>query len=426
MTEPGEIKAETPSSPVKSPSKSMKDRDRSDKDGGRSRDRDRRSRDHDRERSSREHRSRDRDRDRERDRSSRDRSPERRDRDRKRSSRGSSSDKRSRSRSRSPRRAPEPAPAPAGRPELTVFVSAIHPKIKERDLFEFFASHGRVEDVRIIRDSRTKKSKGLAYVEFHALEDVQRAVAMNGQLLGGYPVQIQLQQAPPPSATPTSASSDSMRLYVGSLQYQITEEDLRPFFAAFGDLDSIEIHKDPATGTSKGFGFVQYRRSADAKVALQALNGVEVGGRPVKVGLATQAGSGPQGPLPGQPGMPGSYMPGPSMAPLGVLVPPLQPPTPFLLIANMFDPMQEREPNWHEDIADELRAEADPHGKLRFIYVDRVNPAGYVLMQFADVESSMDAFQSLNQRWFAQRQLKATFLKEAEFASRLPANIAHR
>ena len=77
-----------------------------------------------------------------------------------------------------------------------------------------------------------------------------------------------------------------MRLSVGSLHFNIKEDDLRAVFEAFGPVDSIELHKDQATGQSRGFGFVTYRHQPDAQLALQTLNGQEIAGRPMKIGIA--------------------------------------------------------------------------------------------------------------------------------------------
>ncbi len=73
-----------------------------------------------------------------------------------------------------------------------------------------------------------------------------------------------------------------MRLYVGSLHFNVSENDLRPVFEAFGPIEGIELHKDPATGQSRGFGFVSYKLEADGRQALATLNGVEIAGRPVR------------------------------------------------------------------------------------------------------------------------------------------------
>jgi RNA-binding protein 39 len=78
-------------------------------------------------------------------------------------------------------------------------------------------------------------------------------------------------------------TSSSSRLYVGSLHFNLTESDIRQVFEPFGDLEFVDLHKDPTTGRSKGYAFVQYKRSEDAKMALEQMEGFELAGRTVRV-----------------------------------------------------------------------------------------------------------------------------------------------
>jgi RNA-binding protein 39 len=48
-----------------------------------------------------------------------------------------------------------------------------------------------------------------------------------------------------------------MQLYVGSLHFNLTEADIKQVFEPFGELEFVDLHKDPATGRSKGYAFVQ-------------------------------------------------------------------------------------------------------------------------------------------------------------------------
>lgn len=160
----------------------------------------------------------------------------------------------------------------------TVFVSQIHPKIGEKDLYEFFTIVGRVEDIRLIRDQKTKKSKGLCYVEFWERDSVHKATALSGQLLGGYPITIQVCEAEQKAAVNDNVPT---KLYVGQLHFNVAEEDIKPLFEAFGPIVAVELHKDPATGQSKGFGFVTFQNAADANVAKDHLDGFEVAGKAV-------------------------------------------------------------------------------------------------------------------------------------------------
>jgi RNA recognition motif-containing protein len=69
------------------------------------------------------------------------------------------------------------------------------------------------------------------------------------------------------------------KLYVGSLPYSITEDELRELFSSYGPIDSVRIITDKFTGQSKGFGFVEMANGEDAKKAIDGINGKQIGGR---------------------------------------------------------------------------------------------------------------------------------------------------
>ena len=70
-----------------------------------------------------------------------------------------------------------------------------------------------------------------------------------------------------------------MNIYVGSLNFKMKEEELRAEFEEFGEVDSARIIIDKYSGRSKGFGFVEMPNEAEAKKAIEELNGKEVDGR---------------------------------------------------------------------------------------------------------------------------------------------------
>ena len=77
-----------------------------------------------------------------------------------------------------------------------------------------------------------------------------------------------------------------MNIYVGNLSYEATEEDLRLAFEQFGQIESVNIIKDKFSGKSKGFGFVEMPSKAEAKSAIDELNGKELKGRTLNVNEA--------------------------------------------------------------------------------------------------------------------------------------------
>ncbi len=77
-----------------------------------------------------------------------------------------------------------------------------------------------------------------------------------------------------------------MNIYVGNMSYELSEDDLRKAFEAFGQVASATIINDKFSGRSKGFGFVEMPNDAEAKAAIEGVNGKDLKGRAVKVNEA--------------------------------------------------------------------------------------------------------------------------------------------
>ena len=77
-----------------------------------------------------------------------------------------------------------------------------------------------------------------------------------------------------------------MKIYVGNLSYEVTEEELRQALEAFGQVESVTIIKDKYSGQSKGFGFVEMASKAEGQSAIDGLNGKELKGRTLNVNEA--------------------------------------------------------------------------------------------------------------------------------------------
>jgi cold-inducible RNA-binding protein len=75
------------------------------------------------------------------------------------------------------------------------------------------------------------------------------------------------------------------KIYVGNLPFSATESEVRDLFAQHGTVESVALPSDRETGRPRGFGFVEMPQ-ADAQKAMQALNGFNMGGRPLRVNEA--------------------------------------------------------------------------------------------------------------------------------------------
>ena len=77
-----------------------------------------------------------------------------------------------------------------------------------------------------------------------------------------------------------------MNIYVGNLAREVTEDDLRAAFEAFGQVASVAVIKDKYSGQSRGFGFVEMPAKAEGQAAIDGLNRTELQGRTLDINEA--------------------------------------------------------------------------------------------------------------------------------------------
>jgi RNA recognition motif-containing protein len=77
-----------------------------------------------------------------------------------------------------------------------------------------------------------------------------------------------------------------MKIYVGNLSYEVTEQDLRQEFEAFGGVDSVSVITDKYSGRAKGFAFVEMASKSEAEAAITGLNGKMLNERTIVVNEA--------------------------------------------------------------------------------------------------------------------------------------------
>ena len=78
----------------------------------------------------------------------------------------------------------------------------------------------------------------------------------------------------------------SKKLYVGNLPFSTNDDEMRDLFQTHGAVLSARVITDRETGRSRGFGFVEFENGEDADKAMQALDGKDMGGRPLRVNEA--------------------------------------------------------------------------------------------------------------------------------------------
>jgi RNA recognition motif-containing protein len=77
-----------------------------------------------------------------------------------------------------------------------------------------------------------------------------------------------------------------MNIYVSNLSFTVQDEDLKGFFADYGEVTSAKVIMDKETNRSRGFGFVEMADEAAGQKAIKELDGAQVDGRPIRVNVA--------------------------------------------------------------------------------------------------------------------------------------------
>lgn len=198
----------------------------------------------------------------------------------------------SRSRSRSPsrdRRSSSVSPDPPRTAEQikedeltkdkrTIFVSQLLMKADEADIRRYFRKTLRlkVNDVILLRDKRTHRHKGCAYVELSRLEDISRSLEASGKVPDFQRFPILVKASESEKNTPVAEDDsrvEAQKVYVGNIDQNVTQSQLYAIFSQFGQLDRVLLQVDVATGMSKGFAFLSYQDPKVSNLAIVTMSG---------------------------------------------------------------------------------------------------------------------------------------------------------
>jgi RNA-binding protein 23/39 len=175
-----------------------------------------------------------------------------------------------------------------------------------------------VKEVILLRDKRTNRHKGSAYVQFGRIEDVAKAVQASGQQpdFQRFPILVKASESEKNYTIPASSSTvtskmmggntasnpvldkdgrmiESQKVYVGSLDPSVTDQHLYALFSNFGQLEKVSMQMDPSTRQSRGYAFLSFRDPKEANLAIQTMSNQVLAGRPIKTGWASQTSSVP-------------------------------------------------------------------------------------------------------------------------------------
>jgi polyadenylate-binding protein len=172
-----------------------------------------------------------------------------------------------------------PVLAPVPFQSASLYAGNLSFEVTEGFLFELFNRVGPVASIRVCRDTITRRSLGYAYVNFHNVEDAERALdTMNFTEIKGKPCRIMWSQR-----DPTLRKSGVGNVFVKNLAPTVDNKGLFDVFSVFGNILSCKVATDE-NGASKGYGYVHYETAEAAQEAILKVNGMTLEDKVVVVG----------------------------------------------------------------------------------------------------------------------------------------------
>jgi len=172
-----------------------------------------------------------------------------------------------------------------------IYVGCINYDVREDSIKQAFLPFGPIRSITMSWDSMTGKHKGFAFVEFEQPEAAQLALEqMNGILVCGRNIKVgrpsQMPQAQACIDEIQKEARQHNRIYISSIHKDLSDEDIRSVFSAFGTIKFCDLANAGVPGRHKGYGYIEYDTLQSAQEAISSMNLFDLGGNYLRVGRA--------------------------------------------------------------------------------------------------------------------------------------------
>ncbi|KAF5835458.1 hypothetical protein DUNSADRAFT_7347 [Dunaliella salina] len=292
------------------------------------------------------------------------------------------------------------------------YILNLHPEIKEDDLQELFGPFGTINYLKVVRDA-AGRSTGEAYVQYTDKPMADKAVThFNNFDIGGFRMTVQVapvyamaaMQAAPATVLPPPPGYDPAALAMGMMGGPPpAQQPPQPQVQGQGEVDDLEEAE-----TRSGF-----RLNAQSRVALMSrlANSAGLQAPPsLYPGAAPPAAAAPTPAVaPAVPAAPVLHVPPHVLEDQGLLGPASPIPTPCLLLKNMFTEADKAEPNWQADVIEDVTGEASKFGQVVHCYPDPNSVNGNVYVKFATPQAAEAASRAFHGRYYSGRQIVCSY-----------------
>ncbi|KAI8996555.1 hypothetical protein BD414DRAFT_505936 [Trametes punicea] len=332
-----------------------------------------------------------------------------------------------------------------------LYIGSITPDINEQNLTDFFNS--KMKEMNLgtgapgnpVLAVQCNYEKNYAFVEFRSAEDATAAMAFDGIIFLNGPLKIRrpkdyggpdvMANMHVPGVVSTNVPDSANKIFVGGLPTYLNEEQVMELLTSFGELKAFNLVRENGNGPSKGFAFFEYVDPSVTDVAIQSLNGMELGDKYLVVQRASV------GAKPGQSPIPGMFEAAPAI-PKPIL--PVaerdleQTEDRILLMLNMVVPEELADDSEYADIYEDVKEECEKYGTVEDLRIprpvkkdnkakwgesgrdaalaaqraDEAAGVGRVYVKYHEPRAAAAALKALAGRSFAGRSIIATLLAD--------------